>query len=315
VEEAFNLFSMPLVSIGLPTYNRLAQLKKAVQSVLEQDYPNIELVLADNDSTDGTEQFCREIQRQDDRVSYFKQPKNLGPHKNFVTVLERAAGDYFMWLGDDDWLDSTYVGRCIDVLFESPDCVIASGKSVYYRQSEPVYYGGEIQVDQETGFERVLSFYAQVTDNGTFYGLTRRETLLSMTLLNTMGSDWLFMAGLAFKGKIATLNDVHVHRNLGGATDSYEKIAKIANLPTFEAIHPHLSIALNAYREIAWNSPVYKCLEIPERIKLAHYTAHLILLRHSVSVSFGDFTQLLFEGVPEISVEDRQTTMQQAKST
>jgi glycosyltransferase domain-containing protein len=299
--EDFDLFSMPLVSVGLPTYNRLSQLEKAVQSVLEQDYPNIELVLADNASTDGTEQFCREIQQQDERVSYVRQSKNFGPHKNFVTVLEKAVGDYFMWLGDDDWLDLTYVGRCIDVLCENPDYVLASGKSVYYRQSEPVYSGGEIQVNQETGFERLLSYYAQVSDNGTFYGLARRETLLSMPLLNTMGADWLFIAGLAFKGKIATLNDVYVHRSLGGATESYEKIAEIANLPKFEAQYPHLSIALSAYREIAWNSPVYTCLDNPERLKLAHYTANLILMKHGVSVSFGDFTQLLFEGIPEPS--------------
>ena len=52
-----------LLSIGIPTFNRAETLKQAVESLLAQDYPNIELVISDNASTDDTERVCREFCR------------------------------------------------------------------------------------------------------------------------------------------------------------------------------------------------------------------------------------------------------------
>src|SRR5438477_10082725 len=96
--------STPLVSVGLPTYNRSALLSRAIASVLEQSYQNIELVISDNSSTDATESVCRDAQRRDRRVTYIRQLSNRGATENFRQVLKRSRGEFYMWLSDDDWL-------------------------------------------------------------------------------------------------------------------------------------------------------------------------------------------------------------------
>ena len=80
----------PLVTIGLPVYNGMPHLEVALRTLLAQDYPNIELLIADNASQDGTEALCRATARQYPHVRYHRQPENLGPALNFKWVLERA---------------------------------------------------------------------------------------------------------------------------------------------------------------------------------------------------------------------------------
>ena len=64
----------PLVSVGIPTFNRLIMLRRAVDSALSQDYPNLEVVISDNASTDGTQAWCEQLARRDSRVRYVRQP-------------------------------------------------------------------------------------------------------------------------------------------------------------------------------------------------------------------------------------------------
>ena len=78
--------------------------------------PDLELVISDNASDDGTEEICRQFARSDSRVRYHRQPQNIGLVANFNTVLHLARGPYFKWMGDDDWLTPTYVSRCVEVL-------------------------------------------------------------------------------------------------------------------------------------------------------------------------------------------------------
>ncbi|MDE6128227.1 MAG: glycosyltransferase, partial [Lachnospiraceae bacterium] len=68
---------LPLVSIVIPTYNRIHTLPASVDSVLKQTYENLELIIMDDGSTDGTEEYVKGI--TDERVRYRKADKNMGP--------------------------------------------------------------------------------------------------------------------------------------------------------------------------------------------------------------------------------------------
>src|SRR5689334_21549127 len=94
----------PLVSIGLPVRNGAETLDSVIRSVLAQDYENLELVISDNCSTDGTEELCRQWSARDRRVVYFRQPTNVGLLNNFVHVTRLAKGAFLRLVGDDDWL-------------------------------------------------------------------------------------------------------------------------------------------------------------------------------------------------------------------
>ena len=102
----------PLVSVGIPTYNRLPRLQRAVASVLAQDYPNLELVVSDNASTDGTEAWLAELAEAHPNVVVHRNPANIGPTRNFNQARDASRGDLLLWLGDDDVIEPGYVSAC-----------------------------------------------------------------------------------------------------------------------------------------------------------------------------------------------------------
>ena len=174
-----------------------------------------------------------------------------------------------MWLADDDWLDQTYVGRCVQVLLERPDYSLVCGKARYFHDGIFVREGVAVDLLQDMGSDRLLAHYAQVTDNGTLYGLMRRNQILRVPIRNTLGADWLVIAATAFMGKVKTLPDVYANRSLGGATVSYEKIAETMGLSALAATHPHLTIAVAAFTDTAWHSPAFSQAGILSRLTLA----------------------------------------------
>lgn len=258
----------PLVSIGLPTYNRAPSLRRAIESVLVQDYQNIVLIVSDNASTDETQAVCLEAARYDGRVKYFRRQTNQGATANFREVLAHSDGEFFMWLADDDWLDPTYVGRCVQVLLEHPNYSLVCGKARYFQEEEFVHDGLACDLLQDRGSDRVLAYYAHVADNGTFYGVMRRTQILRAPMRNTLGGDWLLVAATAFMGKIKTLGDTCVNRNLGGATVSFERIAATLGLSSFAVTHPNLSVAAAAFSDIVWHSSAYSEIGILSRLRL-----------------------------------------------
>jgi glycosyltransferase involved in cell wall biosynthesis len=273
----------PLVSIGVPVYNGQDKIEKGLYSVLNQTYHNIQVLISDNASTDNTREICERICAEDERVSYVRQPVNLGLTTNFNAIFDLAEGDFFIWLGHDDWLSERYIEVCVETLEENPDVSLACGQSVYYQDGDESYRGVVVQLPQESPQERVATYYSLVSENGTFYGLMRRKQLAQVKMIDVMGGDWLLIASMAFLGKVVTMPSISVNRALGGATASYVKIAKTMGLSKFQAVFPQLVTACSAFREIAWRDPVYSLSRI-DRVRLAWKCQKIIRLRYNASV-------------------------------
>ena len=112
--------NLPEVSIGLPVYNGELFLKKALDSLLNQTYSNFELIISDNNSTDSTQKICEEYAKNDKRICYICQEKNIGAFSNFSFVLSKAQGKYFMWAAVDDYWDDNFLQKNLDILQQNP---------------------------------------------------------------------------------------------------------------------------------------------------------------------------------------------------
>ena len=110
-----------LVSICLPTYNRGAQLRDNLETVLGQDYSPLEIIISDNASTDDTEQVCKAIAEADPRVRYFRQPKNIGVHGNHNFCIDQARGELLCFLHDHDERDTGIVSAYAEFLERHPE--------------------------------------------------------------------------------------------------------------------------------------------------------------------------------------------------
>ena len=290
--------SLPLVSVGLPTFNRASSLTKAVNSVLQQTYPNIQLIISDNASTDETQSICEKFSQDDQRVTYIRQKANLGAANNFTEVLRQSTGEYFMWLGDDDWIDPSYISECIKELIEHSDYSLVAGKPLSYVKRKLAYEDIALNLMHEDGRNRLLSYYKQVGENGVFYGLMRRNQISKIPMSNTMGGDWLMIGSLAFLGKIKTISHVSVHRESNWSVDYHKKLAKRLNLSEFQGNNPYISIAFSASKDIISNLQIYGNLNLLQRIVLSQKVLVLLLKEKHMSLYGFTFSSFARSRIP-----------------
>jgi glycosyltransferase domain-containing protein len=274
-----------LVSIGIPCYNRPIELRRALESVVRQTYSNLEIIVSDNGSPDPeVERVVRSFMGQYPHIRYFKHEENKGPTFNFTFVLQQAQGEYFMWLGDDDWLDASYISDCVWELVNHPDYSLVCGKSCYFIHDTFTYEGVMLNLLEESEEKRVLNYYVRVCDNGTFYGVMRRNQVLRVPFWNVIGSDWLIIATMAFLGKIKTLDTTQVYRTKRAmSTQEYHhQIASTAGLSRFQAHHPHLTLAGVNFWAVLFRFPVYRTQTFSERLALAYQSSKTIINNHVI---------------------------------
>lgn len=93
------------ISVIVPVYNKKEYLSECIDSILAQTYRNIELLLVDDSSTDGSGELCEQYAGRDGRIQVIRQP-NGGPTAACVTGMKHARGDYYMFVDSDDYVDS-----------------------------------------------------------------------------------------------------------------------------------------------------------------------------------------------------------------
>jgi len=99
----------PLVSVCVPTRNRVELLRESLATIVKQDYEPLEILISDNASDDGTEELCRKLQATDRRVRYVRQLRNIGLYGNHNFCIEASRGPLICFFHDDDRYDPRIV--------------------------------------------------------------------------------------------------------------------------------------------------------------------------------------------------------------
>jgi glycosyltransferase involved in cell wall biosynthesis len=115
---------LPAVSVCIPTYNYARFLPQAIDSVLAQTYPDFELIVSDNASTDDTPSVLATY--DDTRMRVSRNERNLGLFGNFNRCLELASGELVKFVCADDWLHPTYLEKAVPVLERHPEVGLLS---------------------------------------------------------------------------------------------------------------------------------------------------------------------------------------------
>jgi glycosyltransferase involved in cell wall biosynthesis len=89
------------VTVAIPTFNRVYLLARAVESAMAQSYEDVEIIVSDNCSQDGTRDYLQTL--IDPRIRVLQQPVNVGMVRNWDFCLSKATGEYFLLLSDDDY--------------------------------------------------------------------------------------------------------------------------------------------------------------------------------------------------------------------
>ena len=127
------MIQQPLVTIGIPTYNRSKFLKEALSSALNQSYRNIEVIVSDNGSIDNTPEML--LSFKDNRLHIIRYEVNSGMVFNFNSCLRAAKGEYFLMLSDDDILEPTAIEKLVSG-FISTAIAVSYGPVSYIGNNE-----------------------------------------------------------------------------------------------------------------------------------------------------------------------------------
>src|SRR5262245_43535908 len=166
----------PLVSVGIPTYNRPAGLRRTLDCMTGQTYRNLEIIVSDNCSPSSeTEEVVRAYQHRDPRIRYVRQPENIGLEANFKFVLEQATGPFFLWAADDDEWTPDFIEVCLAHINGVGSVMTGMRSAVRTRgllRPKP-----PLNVSPEHGcFESAVAFFLNLQPS-LIHALHRRETL------------------------------------------------------------------------------------------------------------------------------------------
>ncbi len=133
--------SQPLISVMIPVYQVEAYLPQCLDSVIHQTYQNLEIILVDDGSTDGSGEICDRYAGRNPRIKVVHQ-KNQGLAKSRKIGANIATGKYIGFVDSDDWIDPEMFENLFQSLRDSDAQIVTSGYIKEYACSQPVYERG-----------------------------------------------------------------------------------------------------------------------------------------------------------------------------
>ncbi len=203
----------PMVSVGIPVFNGALTIREALESVLAQTHENLEVLVYNNGSTDGTEAVVLAIERDDPRVKYQAGNINLGSPHSFSETFRMSSGPYFMWLAADDRIEDSFVESGVTLLESDPNIGVSAPVVIAHLEShdDPVY---EVRVQ---GFEPDVPVFTKLVRTirqlpvTCIYGLFRSEVLRTSELpISVYMADVAFMQEVALRTAIVCNPDQHL---------------------------------------------------------------------------------------------------------
>lgn len=177
----------PLISICIPIFNGAPLMHKAIESSINQTYENIEIIIADDASTDNTKEMALNYAAKDNRIKYFRNATNLGPIKNFFNAFKMASGKFIQLLNHDDWLSKNYVEEGVKKFNAYPKTVAVISRSIILK---------EIKIDKKSHFElnSEITFKPGIYPTDYYIKSSYKDVFAALFMLSLMRKNDLIEA-------------------------------------------------------------------------------------------------------------------------
>ena len=200
----------PLISILIPNYNYVQYVATAVDSALAQTYPNIEVIVSDNCSTDGAWELLNERYGGDPRVRLHQNERNIGMAGNFDVLLAMARGEYVMCLSSDDFLHPPHLERLEAAFAADPSLDVVYCTAYFADESGTVFsmrqLAGQFPVDYRDARDELVENFTTVCPVCFPCALFRLDVLREPDMCGDAyngqdARDWELIIRLALAGK------------------------------------------------------------------------------------------------------------------
>jgi len=200
-----------VVSVIIPVYNAEKFIGKAIESVINQTYQNVEIIIVEDDSKDNTYNICKSYAEKDARIKLYKNEKNLGMMSNWNHALEYVKGKFWAKLDADDWWEQHFIEDCYNIISKDENVGMVSGRYVLIDENDQIIPNSEYQLPEQfknasTDFiwKVKKGVYGMFEPNLAFQGngLIRSEILQKLgnyTLLPAGDTEMYFRIGAHYK--------------------------------------------------------------------------------------------------------------------
>lgn len=228
------------VSILIPTYNTSKYISRCLDSVFRQDIDDFEVVIIDDQSTDGTYELVEEYAQKDPRIRLYRNERNLGAGYTKNRALSLCEGKYTCFVDSDDWLDDGTLG-CLLSLAENSQC-----DDIYFEMQSinegEVIDGAKNQEPQiKSIYTSGVKFFEDMLDSGKVtvaacHHFLKREIITESVHFSegTINDDWIFSVRLyPCIGKMIVLSNSYYnyfHRKQGSLTNRAKTESMIAEI-------------------------------------------------------------------------------------
>lgn len=201
----------PLVSVGIPCYNRPDGLRHTLECITNQTYKNLEIVVSDNGSPNERVQWVgREFAHKDPRVAYYRHPQNMGGLYNATFALNNSHGKYFMFAADDDSWDPMYIEALVGEHEANKNvllCVSAVTLFDKYGEASPLPIPSWFNNSRFAAMFFLISSHNWAYCKANMvYGLYKKDFIKTLKLYDgcshDVGSDVLMLIRVLSKGNI-----------------------------------------------------------------------------------------------------------------
>ncbi len=231
-----NKENMSIVSVIMPVFNGAKCCKRAIESVLHQTYQQIELIVVNDGSTDGTEDIVQEIAAVDDRLKLISQA-NAGVSSARNRGIKESSGEYIAFIDADDYMNNTFVEKMLHAMLQEQTDVASCGYTYVYsdgRRTEKTVPVGDRTID-------TIEQYVSTNVINLLWNKLYKKALIShlFNIDRSMGEDLEFN------------------------TWYFTKVASISTVPESLYEYTHDSAgSLTKKADLVWNSVVddWNCL-------------------------------------------------------
>ena len=175
-----------LISIIIPSYNRKDFIQRAIDSVLNQEFKNVEIIVVDDGSTDGTYEFMQETYGGNNKIRLFKNAQNSGAGFSRKVGYKESKGSYLIFMDDDDYYTNfKFFDHAIDIFDKYSNVGMVSSSSVIEYVKENKFEDSIMNINGLIEKSEYLSEFQlkYMKSNSTFTTIFRKQTINTRGIL------------------------------------------------------------------------------------------------------------------------------------
>jgi len=199
-----------LVTVGVPCFNGAEYLSQSLHDIRSQSYENLEIIVADNASTDESLAIARQHARDDPRIRTLTSQTNRGAAWNYNRLVAEANGSFFKWQAHDDRLESSAIASCLSAFVDRPEVVLVYPESrIIDSDGLPVRdHHEDLGLDISGPLQRSTRLLWRVRMCHAVFGLFRTSALLNTSCIQPFdSSDVTLLLEASLLGRLVEVPD------------------------------------------------------------------------------------------------------------